>query len=206
MKIKIGIDEAGRGPIAGPVSVAAFSATEQLRNKNYEPALSAGRLRKNKLILRDSKKLSAKQRDLWFTQIKKWKREGKCDFAVTLVSAKTIDRIGISKAISSALIKSLFQLQPSTSHLILLDGLLSAPKEFKNQKTIIKGDEKIPVISLASIVAKVTRDRHMMKMSKKFPKYDFEIHKGYGTKGHYHKIKMHGLTPVHRKSFLRKFI
>ncbi len=129
---------------------------------------------------------------------------------MTLVSAKMIDRIGISNAIKKALNSSLYKLQPCLpagrlfhSHFIFLDGSLHAPKEFKNQKTIIKGDEKIPVISLASICAKVTRDKHMVKMSKKFPKYDFELHKGYGTRGHYQKIKMHGLSPVHRRSFLK---
>jgi ribonuclease HII len=87
---------------------------------------------------------------------------------------------------------------------ILLDGSLYAPKEFKKQKTIIKGDEKEPAIGLASIVAKVTRDRYMLKMAGKHPLYGFENHVGYGTKKHYLAIKKHGMTDIHRKSFLKR--
>ena len=90
---------------------------------------------------------------------------------------------------------------PATFH-IFLDGGLKAPVEYVNQKTIIKGDELFPVISLASIVAKVTRDNLMTKHSKEYPEYGFEKHSGYGTKTHYDAIKKYGLTPIHRKSFI----
>ena len=85
---------------------------------------------------------------------------------------------------------------------IQLDGLLKAPKEY-DQETIIKGDEKIPVISLASILAKVTRDRKMLKYHKQFPQYDFDKHKGYGTKLHYKNLKKHGLCEIHRISYCK---
>jgi ribonuclease HII len=91
------------------------------------------------------------------------------------------------------------------ANLILLDGSLKAPKKYK-QKTIIKGDEKIPLISAASIIAKVSRDKKMLVFHKKFPKYCFDRHKGYGTKLHYKKLKKHGLCSIHRRTFLRKVL
>jgi len=87
--------------------------------------------------------------------------------------------------------------------LVLLDGSLFAPKNY-NQKTIIKGDEKIPLISAASIIAKTTRDAEMLKLHKKFPQYYFNKHKGYGTKLHYKMLKKHGFCPLHRRSFCKK--
>jgi len=191
----IGIDEVGRGPIAGPVCVAAF----QLRITNEEL-----RIQKRKTPLRDSKKLTRLQREAWFVIIKGWQKEGKCDFAISYVSAKIIDRIGIAPAIKKALFRSLLQLKASSLQLILLDGGLKAPLEFKNQKTIIKGDEKEPAIALASIVAKVYRDRLIRKHAKTYPNHGFENHVGYGTRAHYKAIKKHGLTPLHRQSFLKR--
>jgi len=155
--------------------------------------------------IKDSKKLSAKQREAWFAEIKKWKTEGKCDFALTYISAKEIDKIGIAPAIKKALEKSLLTLNPNKKTTILLDGGLKAPKEFINQKTIIKGDEKEVAIALASIVAKVSRDALMKKHAKKYPNYGFEIHKGYGTKKHYEALDKHGFTLLHRATFLKKY-
>lgn len=196
-KITIGIDEVGRGPVAGPTCVAAFAM-----NKNFQSTISLFKKQK-KLPLRDSKKLTKLQRELWFKQIKIWQKEGKCNFAVSMVSAKIIDTIGISKAIQKALDNALLSLNFSPTSLILLDGGLKAPFKFKNQKTIIKGDEKEIAISLASIVAKVTRDRHMYRMAKKHPVYNFESHVGYGTRAHYKALEIHGLSPIHRRSFLK---
>ncbi len=194
----IGIDEVGRGPIAGPVCVGSFmSKVESLKSK----------ARGTRLPLRDSKKLTREQREAWFKIIKLWKKEGKCDFAVSYVGALQIDKIGLSKSIQKALNFSLMKLiKPRANQLVLLDGGLHAPKEFKNQKTIIKGDEKELAIMFASIVAKVHRDRLMLRHAKKFPKYGFENHVGYGTKAHYKAIKKHGLTPLHRRSFLKNFV
>lgn len=194
-----GIDEAGRGPIAGPVAVGVFRL--DIENKDFKILI-----KKTKLKLRDSKKLNHKQREEWFEVIKKWKKEGRCDYSVTLVSAKDIDLKGIVPSINKALSKSLHKLQNKDCKLILLDGGLKAPKEFTRQKTIIKGDEKESVISLASICAKVTRDRYMCKISKKYPKYNFYLHKGYGTREHYGAIRRHGISPLHRKTFLKKVL
>lgn len=196
MKAVIGIDEVGRGPVAGPVAVGAFLVFEE---KFFEE------IKTYPIPLRDSKQLSKIQREKWFEQIQIWQQEGKCDFHVAMVSAGEIDGHGISKAIKKALAETLETLECDKECLILLDGALHAPDEFNNQITIIKGDEKEPVISLASIVAKVTRDRQMTKLAERYPKYGFEQHMGYGTSAHYDAIKKYGMTPLHRRSFLRNF-
>ena len=197
MKMIIGIDEVGRGPVAGPVAVVAFT----IHDPKFQKMIS-----QFPVPLRDSKKLSREQREKWFIQIQLWKKEGLCDFAVTMISAQMIDKIGIAQAIRNALKKSLYKLNPKNSDTILLDGGLQAPIEFKNQKTIIKGDEKEKVISLASIVAKVTRDKYMFLQAKKHPPYGFENHVGYGTKNHYESIKKYGIIDLHRKSFLKSIL
>lgn len=191
MQFPIGIDEVGRGPLAGPVTVCAFTF---LRKVSFPKTLPK---------LKDSKKLSRTQRDMWFAQIKVWQKAGNCDFAVVSVSPKIIDTYGIVFAIQKALNTTLTQICTKTETPILLDGGLKARPEYKKQKTIIKGDEKEPVIALASIIAKVTRDRYMQKMAKKYPKYGFETHVGYGTRKHYHAIHTYGITPIHRQSFLK---
>lgn len=196
----VGVDEVGRGPIAGPVAVGALCvdvghAKATLSRADYK-ALFSG--------IKDSKKLSSHKREEWFAKICLARERGVLDFAVTLVSAKDIDTKGLAPSIRKALQKSLQKVTPDPTHTrVLLDGSLYAPAEYINQKTIIKGDLKEPIIGLASIVAKVTRDRLMMRYSKKYPEYDFEIHKGYGTSKHYEKIKKHGLSPLHRKSFFK---
>ncbi len=197
MKAIIGIDEVGRGPVAGPVAVCAFL----MKEKVVHPMENG-----KKLLLRDSKKLARIRREQWFAHIKIWQAEGKCDFSVVMVSAKIVDRIGIAQAIRQALGEALENIAAETGHQILLDGGLKAPAQFKKQKTIIKGDETEPAISLASIAAKVTRDRHMFRQAKKFPAYGFESHVGYGTRAHYAAIKKHGMTDLHRRSFLKNII
>ena len=112
-------------------------------------------------------------------------------------------RAGVSRLLHSAA-KKHESLRDGSHEMILLDGSLSAPAQFA-QKTIIKGDEKIPVIAAASIVAKVRRDRYMVRLARKFPQYGFEIHKGYGTKMHRDRIREHGLSEVHRASFCAKY-
>ena len=214
-KYVIGIDEAGRGPLAGPVAVGAVlfekDEYEKFKRENDSPQgltslRSAPRGKTfSRAVLKDSKKLSEKKREEWFEKI-----QGKAldmESAVAFSSNKVIDTKGIVKAIEMAIEKIFagFKKRPEEC-LVLLDGNLKAPKEFKNQKTIIKGDEKEPVISLASIVAKVSRDRYIVKLSEKYPEYCFEKHKGYGTKLHYEMIKKHGLCNIHRRSFLRKLV
>lgn len=198
----IGIDEVGRGPIAGPVAVCSF----QLPITNYQLLIENAK-KEIKVSLRDSKKLSKKQREEWFEYLKKQKEEGTCDYVVSFVSSEMIDKFGIAKCIQKALNTSLFNLIKNsslelTSYKIMLDGGLKAPEEYVNQETIIKGDELHPVISLASIVAKVTRDSLMTKYAKEYPEYGFDKHSGYGTKAHYEAIKKSGQTPIHRKSFI----
>src|SRR3989344_4808776 len=166
MKYVYGIDEAGRGPLAGPVSVGVFGAEKKMEKWLLKNIFE------NKL--RDSKKLSPN---------------------------KIIDENGISKAVRLGISKSL---SPKVLKCkIRLDGLLKAPPKFKNQKTIIKGDEKNVFIACASIVAKVSRDRLMCQLAKKYPKYGFEIHKGYGTVLHRTLIKKYGLSVIHRKTFCK---
>ncbi len=194
MGVIVGIDEVGRGPIAGPVAVGTFC----IFDKSFMT-----KVRRFTLPLRDSKQLSKQQREKWFEQIESWQNEGACAFSVCMINAQEIDRKGISHSIKKALLTTLQDLEIENTDMIFLDGSLHAPSSFENQKTIIKGDETISVISLASIVAKVTRDRHMAKIAKRYPKYGFEQHVGYGTEAHYLAIKKHGVTPLHRKSFLK---
>ncbi len=194
----IGIDEAGRGPIAGPVTVGAFcvSADSVFGLKKYFP----------KRKVRDSKKLSPDARDGIFKILRQEKSLGEVFYAVSSVASSVIDQKGITFAIRKALANSMKMLKVDSSNCtVLLDGGLRAPEVYRNQKTIIKGDEKEAVIALASVVAKVTRDAMMKSFALKYPQYDFEIHKGYGTRNHYRKIKMHGLSDIHRKSFLKDF-
>lgn len=190
MKYIVGIDEAGRGPLAGPVSVGTVVVQQDFDFTVFKK-------------LRDSKKLSVKKREEFFALIKQMHKHKKLSFAVSLVSEKIIDTKGISFAIRKGVEQNFKKLSVSKHADVYLDGSLKAPADFKNQETIIKGDEKIPVISLASICAKVTRDEYMVKIAKKYPEYGFDIHKGYGTKSHITKIKDKGLTSFHRKTFCR---
>ena len=205
----VGIDEAGRGPLAGPVSVAAVAVMSRsnLDNKNTSPALvQSTALVQSRAGLRDSKKLTAKKREEWWKWLKQKQKNNQLKFAVSLVGEKIIDREGIVPAVRVGIRRCLkrLDLKPKQCQ-VLLDGSLVAPKIYRNQKTIIRGDEKIPIIMLASILAKVTRDRRMVKLAKVYPNYGLEIHKGYGTRAHYRALHQHGLSPLHRRSFLTKF-
>ena len=191
-KYVVGIDEVGRGPLAGPVTVCAFAMPIDFNAKSFGK-------------IKDSKKLKPKEREGIFCRLKELKKNKKVNYVVSFESSKLIDKIGIVPAIKKALGKSLEKLKLNPKECrVLLDGGLKAPEKYKNQKTIIKGDEKERVIAFASIVAKVTRDALMCRMAKKYPKYCFEIHKGYGTKMHYKNIKKYGICEEHRKCFLRK--
>lgn len=196
----VGIDEVGRGPIAGPVAVCALAIFYKQNLK--QKAKFAGANFKN---FKDSKKLSHLQRLKWLEKIDEEKRKGNIIYKVSFASNKIIDKKGIVFAIKKCLENSLnFLNVDKNNSRILLDGGLKAPVEYRNQKTIIKGDEKELVIALASIVAKVNRDALMVKLSKKYPKYDLEKHKGYGTKEHYKAINTLGVSAIHRRSFVRK--
>ncbi|OGZ32121.1 MAG: hypothetical protein A3H02_03055 [Candidatus Niyogibacteria bacterium RIFCSPLOWO2_12_FULL_41_13] len=185
----VGIDEVGRGPLAGPL-VLGLVVCEKSLLKIFKG-------------IRDSKKLSAKKREEWRRKVKSQKSKVKS--FITSVNNKTIDKIGLTKAAKIAVSRLLKKANIGLKTKIYLDGGLKAPKQYINQKIIIRGDEKIPVIAAASIIAKVARDGLMRKMAKKFPNYGFEFHKGYGVKLHYRRIKKYGISPIHRKTFLKKF-
>lgn len=192
----IGIDEVGRGPLAGPVTVCAVVCDEAEYKK----------LKLSKLLPKsgkDSKKIKEKDREKFHKTLFTLKFEGKINFSITHVSNKIIDKKGISFAIKHAIKKNLENLNISTNSKLLLDGSLKAPENFKDQRTIIKGDEKEKIIAWASILAKVERDKLMTKISKKFPSYDFHVHKGYGTKKHLIAIKRYGVTSIHRKTWIK---
>lgn len=190
----VGIDEAGRGPLAGPVSVAAVA----IRSVDYSKFV------RELKGLRDSKKLSKIKREEWNFFLRK-QPKSLIRFSVTLVKNNTIDKRGISFAVRKGVKKSLekISVKPREAK-ILLDGSLFAPKEFIFQKTIIRGDEKEKLIMLASVLAKVHRDGYMVRKSKEYSGYGFEIHKGYGTKSHIKKIKNLGPCLIHRRTFITK--
>ncbi len=210
-KYLIGIDEVGRGPLAGPVAVGAFLI----------PVANLDKVRCIFRGVKESKQLNESRREVWFSIIQNAQRDGLVDFKVTFQSEKIIDGHGLSFAIRSALARSIGGLRAGSGlrklggvrdkgrpinpiqSKVLLDGGLKAPIEYVNQKTIIKGDEKEMVIALASICAKVLRDRKLVKFAKRYPHYSFDVHKGYGTRAHYSAIKKHGVCPIHRRSFLK---
>lgn len=188
----IGIDEVGRGPIAGPVAVGALVFLTPQAAKLFKG-------------VKESKQLTERKREQWFAIIEQAKEDGHVDFCVTFQSEKIVDTKGLSFAIRKALETSLTSLEiEAAESVVLLDGGLKAPRAYQNQKTIIKGDEKQKVIALASICAKVLRDRKMNALAKKHSAYGFEMHKGYGTRAHYSAIEKFGLLEVHRRSFLKR--
>lgn len=193
-KHTIGIDEVGRGPLAGPVAVGVV----MLKVASLKSKVSWG------TGFRDSKKLSPKAREAWCAKIDQARSEGWLEYAVAFVSPRVIDKKGLSHAIRMAMRKALCLIEHDVNEVeVLLDGGLRAPSHYLHQETIIKGDEKELAIALASIVAKVSRDKKMIAHAKKFPNHGFERHKGYGTRAHYEAIKKHGITLHHRKSFLK---
>jgi ribonuclease HII len=191
MKLMLGIDEAGRGPVAGPVSVGVVAVEENFDLFSVFPGLN------------DSKQLSEKKREILFEILKQQVALGNVQFRVNLSSAHMIDENGIVRAVRSALDAGVRELLPEPIHgKVFLDGALRAPDEYI-QETVIGGDGIIPAIMLASVAAKVVRDRLMVsEVAKQFPVYGFEKHKGYGTKAHYAAIAEYGLCDEHRRTFL----
>ncbi|MGD8781681.1 MAG: ribonuclease HII [Ignavibacteria bacterium] len=184
IKYVCGIDEAGRGPLAGPVVAAAV-------------------IFENNVIIdgiNDSKKLTEKKRELLFNEIK----EKALAYGIGIISENEIDEINILQAALKAMKNAYLDLATNPD-LILIDGNKSFQCDIPN-KTIIKGDSKSFSIAAASILAKVTRDRIMINASKNYPQFYWEKNKGYGTKQHIEAIKKHGITKIHRKSFLKKYI
>jgi|GEM_PF-37640 len=184
-KIIAGVDEAGRGSLAGPVAGAAV-----LIDKNNLPDLKG-------IKIKDSKQLSEKQRKEVFEAIK---QEPNIKWSVSFVWPKVIDKINILKATELAWLRSLKKFKKWPDFLFL-DGNKTLNNLKIKQRAVVKGDEKILSVSLASIIAKVSRDRLMQRLDKKYPKYGFAQHKGYGTKLHLERLKKFGPCEIHRKSF-----
>lgn len=178
-----GVDEAGRGPLAGPVCAAAVILPKHLDI----PGLT------------DSKKLTDKKRRELFPLI----QEQAVAYGIGLASQEEIDEINILQATFLAMERALAQLQVHPD-LALIDG--NREREFGLPvQTVVKGDSLSANIAAASVLAKVTRDNLMIELAQQYPQYGFEIHKGYGTKAHYEALRQYGASPIHRKSFLKKF-
>ena len=173
-----GVDEVGRGCLAGPVVSAAVILKNNINLK----------------LLRDSKKISSGKREQISEHIKR-----NSYYAIGIASVEEILNLNILQASLLSMKRAIEQLAVKPS-LTLIDGSF-APKGLKNYKTIINGDDKIKVISAASIIAKVYRDRFMVRLSKKYSNYAWERNFGYGTKAHLEGLKKHGVTTHHRKSF-----
>lgn len=196
-KFIVGIDEVGRGPVAGPVYVCAFMC-----ESDTVDAIVSG----VKVPLRDSKKLTHKMKEKWFEYLQNLAKEKKIKYVISKTSAMEIDELGIANCIRACVNNCLKKLNIDLENTkVFLDGGLYAPAEFA-QETIIKGDENIPIISLASIIAKVSRDREMTELALLYPEYAWEKNMGYGTKAHMDAIAVHGTTPLHRITFLRKSV
>lgn len=215
MKFIVGIDEVGRGALAGPVTVAAVAVPKNL-----------GFRIQNLGKLKDSKRLSPKQREAWLEHLK---NNPKITYALARVYPRTIERINISRAANTAALRVFDRLIsssqfPTSNCRVYLDGGLylgnrrgstrtklvtvrkilhrSQPSQRLSVRTVVRGDEKITAVKIASIVAKVNRDKSMRRLAKKYPQYGFEVHKGYGTKKHFGAIKKYGPSEVHRLTFL----
>lgn len=187
MKFVIGVDEAGRGPLAGPVAVGIVIAPAGFDFTTAFPGVN------------DSKQLSEGKREELFELLKK---HPKVRYAVRYASHDVIDSKGISYAVRGAVARGVRALAPEPRGVrVLLDGLLHAPQIYE-QETIVGGDASEPAISLASIAAKVSRDRLMKRLGKLYPEYRFEQHKGYGTALHYAKLAEFGPCTIHRRTYL----
>lgn len=178
-----GVDEAGRGPLAGPVCAAAVILPEHLEISG----------------LNDSKKLTDKKRRELFPIIK----EQAIAYGIAFASEKEIDEMNILQATFLAMQRAIDQLEGKASF-ALIDG--NREKDFGLPvMTVVKGDSRSANIAAASVLAKVTRDMYMEELAKEYPQYGFEIHKGYGTKAHYEALRTYGHSLVHRMTFLKKF-
>ena len=180
-----GIDEAGRGPLAGPVVVSAVI----MPNDSMIEGVN------------DSKKVSEKKREKLYDEI----ISNAIAYGVAIIDQKEIDDINILNATKKGLTEALMQLSEKPD-IILVDALTGIDTLGIPYQSIIKGDAKSYSIAAASIIAKVTRDRIMRQWDELYPEYGFEKHKGYGTKAHIEVIKSKGICPIHRKSFVKNFI
>lgn len=183
-KCVCGIDEAGRGPLCGPVCAAAVILPVDCEIEG----------------INDSKKLSEKKREALYDVI----TEKAIAYSVVMVDARTIDEINILQATFQAMRDAVDNLSVKPD-IALIDGN-GKPGLPIEERTIVKGDAKSVSIAAASILAKVTRDRYCLELDKKYPEYQFAKHKGYGTKLHYEMIEKYGICPEHRRTFLKKIL
>jgi len=195
-RLVVGLDEAGRGPLAGPVTAAAVMV-RQFSIFNFQFSKKSKIQNLELTDIRDSKKLSARRREEWYGFLTshpdiKW--------SVGLASEKEIDRLNILAATKLAMKRALANLAIKPDQL-LLDGNFLLEELSVSQTAVVRGDEKIVSCAAASIIAKVTRDRLMLRYHKKYPQYGFDHHKGYGTRQHFRAIKKHGPCVLHRRSF-----
>ena len=179
-----GIDEAGRGPLAGPVAAAAVILPENCRI----------------LYLNDSKKLSPARREALFDEI----REKAVSYSIAVIPAKRIDEINILQATYEAMRQAVRSLSVEPG--ALLNDAVTIPELSFRQIPIVKGDAKSLSIAAASVLAKVTRDRMMEEYDRLYPEYGFAKHKGYGTAQHIAALKEHGPCPIHRRTFIGHFV
>lgn len=176
----IGIDEVGRGSWAGPLLVVAAMATRNLPEG-----------------LKDSKLLNKKQREDLIEDI-----ELSCKLGEGWVQPEEIDQLGLTEATKLAVSRALIMVSPSPDTAIIMDGNINyCPPEFINVQTVVKADQTSPIVSAASIYAKVLRDRHMQRLAQVYPKYGFEEHVGYGTSLHKLMLKVYGPCQIHRRSY-----
>ena len=184
-QIVCGIDEAGRGPLAGPVCAACV-------------VLPVGKVIEG---VNDSKKLSEKKREALFDVV----CAEALDYGIGFADEKEIDEVNILQATFLAMRRAVGNLKLVTPDIALIDGNRK-PGLSIAERTIVKGDARSASIAAASILAKVSRDRVMLEMAQRYPEYHFEKHKGYGTKLHYEMIEKYGICEIHRKSFLKKVL
>lgn len=182
VQILCGVDEAGRGPLAGPVCAAAVILPKETVIEG----------------LNDSKKLSEKKREQLYDVI----CETAVSYAISFATVAEIEELNILHATQLAMIRAINELDP-VPDLALIDGNQAGDIKFPHE-TVIKGDASCVSIAAASILAKVTRDRFMVEMAEQYPNYHFEKHKGYGTKDHYNALREFGPCPIHLPSFLKK--
>ena len=189
----IGVDEAGRAPLAGPVSVGVVGVAPGFDVRHEFEGVN------------DSKLLTAIKREKLFDELERRSRQGDVRFVVNFSSHTYIDRFGITRAVRKAVWAGVRRIAVPEEATVMLDGLLRAPKEYF-QRTVIGGDLRVPVVSLASIAAKVVRDRLMQELSAKYPEYGFESHKGYATREHRMALLEHGLSDIHRVSYCKSVL
>ncbi|MBI2278972.1 MAG: ribonuclease HII [Candidatus Brennerbacteria bacterium] len=201
----IGVDEVGRGALCGSVTVAAFAFLDRKRFFKEAP----------RAPLRDSKRLTLRARECWFETVREHARAGNVVFATARVLPRTVDRVNITNAANLAATRAYerlvatAELTPSSLAVLLDGGLFISPHDGLTPRvtlTIVRGDEKVSEIQLASIVAKVTRDRAMARLHARYPAYGFAAHKGYGTDLHRRALARHGPSAVHRLTFLKNFL